>query len=197
MLIYITRRFLLLWPTLFGITALVFFVMGMSPGGIGGPLLDKFGNLKSEEAARVREYYNKRYGIDQPLIVQYGRWLNQISPIGKEIDDAGRSRFGLKWPSLGESMDRHRPVLDLIRESLPVTLLLNLISIPVVYAIGISPASARARNRGRGFLTRRRAAFSQLAAVVNSDDLGRRDVDRLFCKSRVFQMVPDVRAGHG
>src|SRR5271154_636787 len=126
---YLIRRLLLMFPTLLGITALVFFVMAYSPGGIGGPLLDKTGNLKREEAHRVREYYEKRYGINKPKIVQYFRWLNLISPVGFELnDDGSMGKFGFKLPSLGESMQQHRPVMDMIAESLPITLLLNLIS---------------------------------------------------------------------
>lgn len=163
MLTYICRRVLLMFPTLLGITALVFFVMAFSPGGIGGPALDRFGNLKSEDARRVREYYEKRYGINNPPIVQYIRWLNLISPIGRVQNDNGTlGRFGVKWPSLGESLDRHRPVTDLIAESLPLTLLLNVLSIPAVYAFGVMTGIASAKRRG-GLYDNAMSA-SQLAA---------------------------------
>src|SRR5580704_8461398 len=137
MLNYIIRRLLLMIPTLLGITALVFFLIAESPGGIGGPMMDKFGNMKSEDAKRVREYYEKRYGINKPVVVQYGRWLNLISPVGFQLNDDGTlGNFGWKWPSFGDSLERHRPVSDLIEESLPLTLLLNVISLPLVYAFG-------------------------------------------------------------
>jgi ABC-type dipeptide/oligopeptide/nickel transport system permease component len=149
MLTYILRRLLLMIPTLLGITALVFFVMAYSPGGIGGPLLNRGNNMRSEDAARVREYYNKRYGIDKPKIVQYARWLNLISPIGlRPNDDGSLGSFGLKWPSLGESLQQHRPVTDLIAESLPITLLLNLVSIPLIYGTGVITGISAAKHRG-------------------------------------------------
>lgn len=149
MFTYVVQRLLLMFPTLLGITMLVFFVMAFSPGGIGGPLLDHAGNMKSEDAARVREYYNKRYGIDKPKIVQYGRWLNEISPIGFQVrDDGSTGSFGFKQPSFGESLQQHRPVADLIAEALPVTLLLNLVSIPLVYGTGIITGILAARRRG-------------------------------------------------
>ena len=149
MLTYLIRRTLLTIPRLFGITVLVFFIMAASPGGIGGPSLDRFGNMKSEEAHRVREYYNKRYGIDKPAIVQYARWLNLISPIGLRLNEDGTlGKFGFKWPSMGDSLARHRPVTDLIAESLPLTLLLNCISIPIVYSFGVLSGIASARRRG-------------------------------------------------
>src|ERR1700761_6463283 len=111
MLTYTFRRMLLMFPTLLGITALVFFVMAYSPGGIGGPLLDRTGNMKSQDAQRVREYYEKRYGIDKPKIVQYARWMNLISPVGFQLkDDGSLGHFGFKSPSFGESLQQHRPV---------------------------------------------------------------------------------------
>jgi ABC-type dipeptide/oligopeptide/nickel transport system permease component len=149
MFTYTIRRILLMFPTLLGITALVFFVMAYSPGGIGGPLMDKFGNLQSEEARRVREYYDKRYGIHKPKIVQYARWLNLISPVGFEPNaDGSLGHFGVKWPSFGDSLAQHRPVSDMIRESLPITLMLNLLSIPIVYGFGIVTGIIAAKHRG-------------------------------------------------
>ncbi len=155
MFTYIVRRTLLMIPTLFGITALVFFLMAYSPGGIGGPLLDRGGAMKSsEDAARVREYYNKRYGLDKPKIVQYARWLNLLSPVGFRPEPNGSlGNFGLKTPSLGESLQQHRPVTDLIAESLPITLLMNLISLPVIYITGILTGVLAARKRGSAYDT--------------------------------------------
>ena len=136
-------------PTLLGITALVFFEMAFSPGGIAGPLLEHTGKMNSEDQQRVHEYYNKRYGLDKPKIVQYGHWLNLISPVGFKINDDGSlGSFGFKSPSFGESQMQHRPVSDLFAEALPITLLLNLISFPLVYGTGILTGIMAARRRG-------------------------------------------------
>jgi microcin C transport system permease protein len=152
MLNYIIRRILLMFPTLLGMTALVFFVMAYSPGGIGGKALEAESGSDSAVAAKIREYYEKRYGIHKPKIVQYGRWLNGISPIGFETrDDGTLGSFGFKSPTLGESMEENRPVIDLIRERLPLTLLLNLVSIPVIYAVGLISGIKAAKNRGGPF----------------------------------------------
>jgi ABC-type dipeptide/oligopeptide/nickel transport system permease component len=152
MFTYIVRRLLLTIPTLFGITALVFFVLALAPGGIGGPAMQQIANMKGAEAARVRAYYEARYGLKKPPYVQYGRWLNLISPVGWEVNDDGSyGRFGFKHPSLGDSIARHRPVWDLIKESLPLTLLLNLITIPVIYGVGIVTGIRAARSRGGAF----------------------------------------------
>jgi ABC-type dipeptide/oligopeptide/nickel transport system permease component len=149
MLAYITRRLLLVIPTLLGISALVFFSMALSPGGVAGPVLRASGQVKTEDAKRIIEYYQKRYGLDKPVMVQYVRWLDLISPIGRRPNEDGSlGGFGFKWPDLGESMWQHRPVMDLIEERLPITLLLNAISIPFVYGYGVLTGISAAHRRG-------------------------------------------------
>jgi microcin C transport system permease protein len=163
MLTYIFRRILLTIPTMLGITALVFFCLAMSPGGIGGPLLKSDRKLDTVDSRIMKDYYDKRYGLDKPAIVQYIRWLNLISPIGRQVHEDGTlGEFGFKWPSLGESLGRRRPVSNLIAESLPLTLLLNGISIPIVYAFGILTGISAARRRGDWYDTALGA--SQLAS---------------------------------
>lgn len=82
MLTYLIRRLLLMIPTLLGITAVVFTVMAMSPGGITAESLVGGLDMKPEARQAKLEYYNKRYGLDQPAPVQYLRWLNNIMPVG-------------------------------------------------------------------------------------------------------------------
>lgn len=151
MLTYLIRRILLLVPTLLGITILVFSVMAAAPGGIGGPqLTEQGGQVSSANQQRIRDYYNKRYGLDKPYAVQYLRWLNNLSPVGFRVNDDGSlGRLAIKWPDLGMSITQRRPVWDLLKDTLPVTVLLNVISIPLVYAIGIVSGIIAARNRGK------------------------------------------------
>jgi ABC-type dipeptide/oligopeptide/nickel transport system permease component len=80
---YIFRRLLLMIPTLIGVTAVVFFVMAFSPGGVTVNTLSEAGSVQEgDEARRHRQYLKRRYGLDQPKVVQYLRWLNQVSPVG-------------------------------------------------------------------------------------------------------------------
>lgn len=151
MLTYVVRRLLLMIPTLIGVTLVVFFVIALSPGGLGGALLSAEGQLRPEERKAVMAYYNARYGLDKPLVVQYLKWLNRVSPVGFKNAGEGRprsARFGFKVPDLGESWVAHRPVIDLIAESMPVTLLLEFISLPLIYLIAIGTGIRAARARG-------------------------------------------------
>ena len=152
MLSYIVRRLLLIVPTLAGITALVFFVVAMSPGGIGAALLSQEMGMRPSEREALRKYYNERYGLDKPLIVQYGRWVNNVSPIGFRKGPEGKlAGFGFKAPDLGESFIRGRPVLGLVIEVLPATLLLQLLALPITYTLATVSGIYAARHRGKFF----------------------------------------------
>lgn len=155
MLAYVIRRLLLLVPTLIGVTAVVFFVMAFSPGGVGGGQLRNLeGETDASKLRAMKEYYNRRYGLDQPRIVQYGRWLNMVSPLGFATRDNGALIWGLphfKTPDLGRSFSKGRSVTDLYIEALPITLTLNLITVPLVYGVSIMAGIYAARFKGKWF----------------------------------------------
>jgi ABC-type dipeptide/oligopeptide/nickel transport system permease component len=148
---YILRRLLLIIPTLLGITLVTFCVMAFSPGGMTAILANREGGLDPRARAAIHAFYIKKYGLDKPLPTQYLLWLNNVSPLG--VKDAGKGwpapwRFGFKTPDLGESIITHRPVLDLIEQGLPITLLLESISTVLILLISVWAGIAAARRRG-------------------------------------------------
>lgn len=165
---YILRRTLLMVPTLVGMTAVVFFIMAAAPGDVAELLISAEGEMRpGDRQARV-EYIRQRYGLDDPAPVQYVRWLNKVSPVGLFADDpsdavAGyglvigaadgerRRRLGVKTPDFGHSFIKNRPVTDILAETLPITLLLNLLSVPLVYLIAMVSGVYAARHRGGRF----------------------------------------------
>ncbi len=64
---YVLRRLLMFIPTLFAIATLTFFMMRLAPGG---PFLSE-----KDIPAAAKQALMKRYGLDQPLPVQYARFL--------------------------------------------------------------------------------------------------------------------------
>ena len=149
---YLARRLLLMIPTLIGVTAVTFFIIALSPGGLGGSLLSADAQLRPEERKAIMAYYNARYGLDKPLVVQYLKWLNRVSPVGvKSLGEGfpGSWALGFKVPDMGESWQRHRPIIDLVAESLPITLLLEFTSLPLIYFIAIGTGIRAARSRGK------------------------------------------------
>ena len=130
---YIIRRLLLVIPTLLGITLVVFLVMALAPGGVGASLLSQEGAMRPEQRAALRRYYNKRYGLDRPILVQYGHWLNHVAPLGFAIYEDDQPRMvpdaaghpaqvyvpvdGSKWTMPQERAKPNRPELILPREA--------------------------------------------------------------------------------
>jgi peptide/nickel transport system permease protein len=150
---YIIRRLLLMIPTLLGITLVVFTVMALSPGGISAQSLVEGLNLEPQAKKALEDYYNRLYGLDQPPPVQYLRWLNNASPVGFVFDGQGAVEgFSLtKGSDLGRSFRYGRPVIDLVGERVPITLLLNLLSVPIIYVVAIAVGVRAAVERGRPF----------------------------------------------
>lgn len=165
---YIVRRILLMIPTLLGMTAVVFFIMSAAPGDVAEMLISREGEMKAGDRAARVEYIKQRYGLDDPAMVQYFRWLHRISPLGvyeSEGDDAvwgiglsvgedeegNNKRLGLKMPDFGHSFIHHRPVTSLLAEALPITLLLNILSLPGIYFLAVVSGVYAAYKRSGTF----------------------------------------------
>ena len=73
MLTYVIRRILLMIPTIIGITVMVFLIARLAPGRPGQMDLDA-GTQSAEAAQAMAEWYERRYGLDLPLYMQYIRW---------------------------------------------------------------------------------------------------------------------------
>ncbi len=138
MLLYLFRRILVMVPTFLGITFISFMVMHLAPGEPMGLQSD----FNPKMTPEVRERLRAQYGLDKPLYVQYFRWLKGLVEL-----DLGRSF----------SPDR-RPVWDKIKERLPVTLLINLLSIGLILVVAIPLGVASA--------VRQNSLFDQVATVT-------------------------------
>lgn len=117
MLRYIFKRLLLLLPLLLGITMISFVVIHLAPG----EPTDMQTQMNPQASEELQERLRRQYGLDQPLYVQYGQWLVRLVQF-----DFGDSFSG----------DR-RPVLDKILERLPVTILINVLSILLILAVSV------------------------------------------------------------
>jgi microcin C transport system permease protein len=151
MISYIIRRIALMLPTLIGITAIVFFTIAFAPGGIGASLVTE-GTMRPAERKAREEYYNRRYGLNRPRVLQYLSWLNKVSPIGAKDIGEGFPRgwkVGFKSIDLGESFSRNRKVSSIIIEALPVSITLEAVSLPITYVISILSGIYAARHRGK------------------------------------------------
>jgi len=117
MRVYLLRRLVEIVPTVLMITLVVFVMMRSIPGD---PVVALLGDAYTEDdAARARE----AYGLDRPVLVQYGIWL------GKLVQG--------DW---GTSILSGRPVLQDVLVRLPVTLELIVLSMGVALLIAVPAA---------------------------------------------------------
>ena len=74
MLLYVIRRMLQTVPLLLVISALIFTLLYLMPGDPLYRMLEGIPNLRPQDYVRLR----KLYGFDDPIYVQYGKWLWQL-----------------------------------------------------------------------------------------------------------------------
>ncbi|HHY76095.1 MAG TPA: ABC transporter permease [Firmicutes bacterium] len=111
---YIIRRLLQMIPLLIGISIVNFTIMHLAPGDPVDLLVER--NATAEERARIRELY----GLNDPIYVQYFRWLSHVL----------RGDFGKSFVD-GQSVSKT------ILERLPYTLYLNFLIMVVIYAVAV------------------------------------------------------------
>jgi microcin C transport system permease protein len=132
---YFLRRLLLIPPTLFGITIIVFLITRVVPGGPveralmeiqqvqsaagGGSGGSSFGAqqaLSEEQLQQLKEYY----GFDKPPIISYFHWLGNV----------------LRG-DLGSSYRYNEPVWEIIRSRFPISIFYGLLSLTITYLVCI------------------------------------------------------------
>jgi len=117
MLTYLAKRLLMMIPLLIGITLISFVVIHLAPG----EPTDMQTDLNPKSSVEMRDRLRERYNLDKPLYVQYGLWLKQVATL-----------------DFGESFAQdNRPVLVKVRERMPITILINVLSIVVILAVSV------------------------------------------------------------
>jgi len=127
---YIIKRILASLPVLLGITIISFMVIHLAPG----KPTDAATQLNPKISLEVRERFEKKYDFDKPIHVQYLKWIGKIIRL-----DFGRSYID------------NRPVIRKIAERLPITLLINILSILTIFMISIPVGIKNALYRGSVF----------------------------------------------
>jgi peptide/nickel transport system permease protein len=114
---YLIKRVLFMIPLLLGITVICFFVMRLAPGSP----TDLQTQMNPKASAEMKERLMSMYELDKPIHVQYWSWLKKL----------GRGDLGTSFSS------DHRPVSDKILERLPITILINFLSLLIIIAVAV------------------------------------------------------------
>jgi peptide/nickel transport system permease protein len=113
---YVVERLLWLGPVLLGVSLIVFGIMKMVPGDVAQVMAGLDGT--AEDVQLIRE----SLGLDQPLHVQYGRFLWRSLQL-----DFGRSAV-TKRPISEEIASRVRPTVELAVSALAIAIVLGLVT---------------------------------------------------------------------
>jgi peptide/nickel transport system permease protein len=111
---YIARRLFQAVPLVFGILTLVFVLMHAAPGDPTAMY------LRPSVAPEVLEQMRQNWGLDQPIHIQYLRWMKSFLT-----------------GDFGVSLTQNRPVAAILSERIPNTLILSGTAIVLIFSIGI------------------------------------------------------------
>ena len=141
MIRYLLKRLFWMVPLLVGISLISFLIMHLAPGDITTTESGFNPKVSEESRQKLRELYN----LDKPLIVQYGLWLKRMATL-----DFGTSFASHQKPVFWERKDEQGNITPgMIQEALPITLLINLLSLLliIVIALPLGVISAIHQNR--------------------------------------------------
>lgn len=119
---YLVERIFAMILTLFIIMSIAFLVVRLMPGSV----YESGGDVQEQ----VIEALNQKYHFDKPIIVQYGYYLKNII-------------FHWDW-GVSLTMVPNVPVFDVLKDKIPVTVQLNLLSLFIALPIGFAAGTAAA-----------------------------------------------------
>ncbi len=168
---YVARRLLLFVPTLLGASIFIFVLMRLVPGDIAEILVYQTGSESSAIQQKQIGQIRRELGLDQPVVVQYLDWLA----------NAARGDFG-------QSYMQRRPVADILKERVPRSLELALLTIllAMLWAVPLGVVSAVRQNRWADYVVRLLSLSGLSLPIFFSGVLV------LYLLVRIFQWLPPL-----
>ena len=120
MIVLICRRVVLALPTLLFISIVSFAIIQLPPGDFVTTRVSQWIAQGESVDAETESMLRARYGVDQPVALQYLKWLRNLI----------RGDLGVSWAWA-------KPVGELVAERLPWSLLVSCISLVFVYLVAI------------------------------------------------------------
>ena len=131
---YMIRRLLLMIPTLFILSIIVFLSVRFIPGD-AIDIMESRSMYHAAGAEADRETLERLLGLDVPVYVQYVRWIGVLPTPDPYTGESGFN--GILQGSLGESLYGHWPVEERILDRLPVTIELGVMAIVIGLVISL------------------------------------------------------------
>jgi peptide/nickel transport system permease protein len=141
LIVFLVPRFVIALVTMAGVALLVFVALRLLPGGYAEVLLGPFATPEA------RAIIGAKYGLDQPIAVQFGKWLG-----------------ALLHGDFGVSMVTRRPVIEEFVRRAPVTAELATLTLALAVAVG-GPLGVGSAVAGAGG---RHGAFGRLVGALGA-----------------------------
>jgi peptide/nickel transport system permease protein len=117
---YIARRLGLGVFTMWAISVVSFVIIQLPPGDFATTYLARLGSSGTDASAAAAARFRANYGLDQPLYVQYLKWIWQVL-----------------HGNLGMSLDLNRPVASVIGGQLVLTFVVSMAAIVLTWVIAL------------------------------------------------------------
>ncbi len=121
MLNYVIKRLIYMIPTLFGMSLIAFMIIQLPPGDYVTSMLATMADSGLNVDPAQLEALRRSYGFDDPIWLQYWKWISGILLRG----------------DFGYSFEWNRPVADLIWERMGSTLAISIASLIFVWAVSL------------------------------------------------------------
>jgi len=113
---YIVRRLLIAIPTLVATSIVIFLMVRLMPGNVVDFISGGTGSISPEQ----RQQMEHQLGLDQPFVTQYWHWIR-----------------GMLTGDMGKSLVSTLPVGETLRQAMPITFELILLSLVIALALAI------------------------------------------------------------
>jgi peptide/nickel transport system permease protein len=129
MIRYVLKRLFWMVPLLVGISLISFLIMHLAPGDVTTTEASFNPKASQESVQKLRKLYH----LDEPVITQYGYWLKRMATL-----DFGTSFATHQRPVFLDTKDAQGNVSKgLIQEALPVTVMINVISMVLIFIVAL------------------------------------------------------------
>lgn len=122
---YLLRRAAFAVPLVLGVATVIFLLVNLAPGDPAAAF------LRPGMSAEVLQQTRANFGLDRPLHVRYVKWLGAVLT-----------------GDFGFSHSHGVPVADVLRQSLPHTLLLSAVALAGAFALGVGVGVVQAVRQG-------------------------------------------------
>jgi len=172
---FIIRRLLLSIITLLGIIFIVFVIARLLPGD---PCLSALGERATAE---ICDAFNARYGLNEPIPIQFGEYLKQLAS-----------------GDLGDSIRYGRPVTEILIERLPTTIELAFYALLFASLLGVTLGLIAAlRRNSKTDVTTMFAAILGVSIPIFVLALILQFIFAVLLKGTIFQLPPSGRLSPG